>query len=297
MANLLADQKPQMPLADNLAAFERDGFVILRDALDARQRNGLRESALRLLESESNLSRTRGVDRKDGFRNLVALDPEFLPLIANARVLPTVIALLSPNLRVLSSQLISLEPLAPGTQRTIRTPDRSGWHRDDIFGVANDLGFNNVPRLAIKCAYYLSDVARPGGGATTFLPGSHMLGEPPRLEQGSIDPAGAITPALGPCDVVLFENRTWHAGGINQSSDPRLAVMIQYGYRWLAPVDDLYANILGLSNLSPVERQLLGELDRAADGSMAKGAGSRPLHDWWRELGGTSRLGRSAEAI
>lgn len=292
MVKTLATQRAGLPRGEDLVAFDRDGFVILRNALDKSLREGLRESALRLLDSQGVMSRTRGVDGKDGFRNLVALDHEFLPLIENPRVLPTVVALLSPNIRLLSSQLISLDPIPRGAARTIRTPDRTGWHRDDIFGVANDIGFDRVPRLAVKCAYYLSDVAQPGGGATAFLPGSHRLREPLVFESGLIDPPDAVIPTLGPYDVVLFENRTWHAGGINQSSSKRLAVMVQYGYRWLAPVDELHDDVLKLPVLSLIERQLLGELDRAPNGSMAKGVGARPILDWWAELTGLSTSSR-----
>ncbi|GAA2969399.1 hypothetical protein GCM10010519_00660 [Streptomyces lactacystinicus] len=38
--------------------------------------------------------------------------------------------------------------------------------------------------------------------------------------------------------MVLFENRTWHAGGLNRSGHTRLAVMMQCGYRCLNAVDD-----------------------------------------------------------
>lgn len=48
---------------------------------------------------------------------------------------------------------------------------------------------------------------------------------------------GALTPDLGPGDVVLFENRTYHAGGVNRTARARLAVFLQYGFRWLNPVD------------------------------------------------------------
>jgi hypothetical protein len=110
-----------------------------------------------------------------------------------------------------------------------------------------------------------------------FLPGSHLLTEPPHIASGAFDPLGAFTPDLGPRDAVLFENRTWHAGGINTSGHPRLALMMQYGYRWLAPVDDPATDLLQRSDLSSIERQLLGAADRAPDGSLAKGAGGAPL--------------------
>ncbi|MFV2180076.1 phytanoyl-CoA dioxygenase, partial [Actinomadura sp. LOL_011] len=95
----------------------------------------------------------------------------------------------------------------------------------------------------------------------------------------------AITPDLGPCDALLFENRTWHAGGLNTSSRPRLAVMMQYGYRWLAPIDDPAPHLLERPDLTDIQRQLLGRPDRNPDGSIAhESAGAEPLRSWLQHL-------------
>lgn len=257
--------------------FDERGFVIIRAAIDPGQRLAVRRACEVILASDETRGRDRGADGKDGFRGCVNLDTAFLPLVANPRVLPMLAALLSSNIHLLSTQLISLPSLPPGSRRTIRTPDRPGWHRD-MYAVAHDLGHHNVPRMAIKCAYYLTDLA-PACGITMFLPGSHLLPDRPAIPDGAADPPSAVTPDVGPCDAVVFENRTWHAGGINMSGKPRLAVMTQYGYRWLARVDDPPAELLARSGLSPIERQMLGAPDRAADGSFAKGAGAAPLRE------------------
>ncbi|MEU9473643.1 phytanoyl-CoA dioxygenase family protein [Streptomyces avermitilis] len=134
-----------------------------------------------------------------------------------------------------------------------------------------------VPRMSIKAVYLLSDLA-PDTGVTMVVPGSHTETGPVIVPAGAIDPPGAISPDLRPCDVLLFENRTWHAGGLNTSSHPRLVVMMQYGYRWLAAVDDPAPELLDRGDLTDIERQLLGRPDRHPDGSIAhEGAGSAPL--------------------
>ncbi|WP_248958401.1 phytanoyl-CoA dioxygenase family protein [Sphaerisporangium perillae] len=103
----------------------------------------------------------------------------------------------------------------------------------------------------------------PDCGLTMFLPGSHLLPKQPAIAPRA-NPPTATTPGLGPCDVVLFcsvlfENRTWHAGGINTSGRPRIAVMLQYGYRWLQPVDDPAPHLLQRTGLDldhpPTPRQ------------------------------------------
>jgi ectoine hydroxylase-related dioxygenase (phytanoyl-CoA dioxygenase family) len=167
--------------------------------------------------------------------------------------------------------------------RTIRVPGRHGWHRD-MSAATRDLGPHLVPRLAIKAAYFLSDLT-PDAGVTMVVPGSHTDTGPVTVPAEAIDPPGAITPDLGPRDALLFENRTWHAGGLNTSGHARLAVMMQYGYRWLAPIDDPAPELLKREDLSDVERQLLGLPDRNPDGSIAhETAGAEPLRTWWQHL-------------
>ncbi|MFC5800755.1 phytanoyl-CoA dioxygenase family protein [Streptomyces formicae] len=272
------------PDPEVLAAFERDSFVILRDVISPDWREQAAEAATRLLASRRTAGRDRSVDGKDGFRGIVAMDDTFLPLVADPKVLPTVVALLgSTNLYLMSSNLIYMPSIPPGAPRSIRIPSRHGWHRDMV-AATRDLGIATVPRLSIKAAYFLSDIT-PDAGLTMFVPGSHTDTGPVTLAPGAIDPPGAITPDLGPLDVVLFENRTWHAGGLNTSGRPRLAVMMQYGYRWLAPIDDLAPGLLDRDDLTDVERQLLGRPDRNPDGSIAhEGAEAWPLREWWQHL-------------
>jgi ectoine hydroxylase-related dioxygenase (phytanoyl-CoA dioxygenase family) len=279
---------PAPPDPAVVSDFDQHGFTVIRDALDGDLRAALLTSAQHLLASSVTRGRDRGADGKDGFRGTVNLDPAFLPLVANPRVLPAVVALLSPNIHLLSSHLIALASIAGGEPRSIRIPSRPGWHRD-MYGVTNDLGPGSTPRLAIKCAYFLTPVG-PDTGTTMFLPQSHRWTDPVTIPPGDIDPPGAVTPKLERGDAVLFENRTWHAGGLNTSGTVRIALMMQYGYRWLAPVDDPADNLLKRGDLTKVEHQFLGALDRAPDGSLAKGAGAAPLRAWWQTLGAEGRV-------
>lgn len=273
-----SDQFPSAapPSPQLIEAFDRDGYAVIPGAYDAHLRAELLAATYRLLASETTRGRDRGGDGKDGFRGCIALNEAFLALLANPATLPALITLLSPNIHLLSAHLIALPS---GPPRTVRTPERPGWHRD-MYGVTDDLGWAHTPRMAIKVAHYLTDITADCG-LTMFLPGSHLLRQPPTIAPGTIDPPEAVTPALSPCDVVLFENRTWHAGGINTSGQPRIAVMMQYGYRWLQPVDDPVPHLLKRTDLSPITRQFLGAPDRNPDGSLAKGSGAAPLRQWW----------------
>ncbi|MFC4512193.1 phytanoyl-CoA dioxygenase family protein [Streptomyces ehimensis] len=272
MTTTTAPRRPEAPV---VADFNHNGFTIIRDAISDDLRQQLLRAAKRLLASDITQGRDRGGDGKDGFRGCLALDHDFLPLLANPNTLPTLVELLSFNIHLLSAHLIALPS---GPPKTIRTPNRPGWHRD-MYGVAADLGLASTPRMAIKVAHYLTPVT-PDCGLTMFLPGSHLNTQPVTIPDGAIDPEGAITPAITGTEAILFENRTWHASGINLSGTPRIALMMQYGYRWLQPVDDPYTELRDDKSLSVVERQLLGGLDRNPDGSLAKGKGAEPLRAW-----------------
>ncbi|MFE5159047.1 phytanoyl-CoA dioxygenase family protein [Streptomyces sp. NPDC056697] len=275
------------PDPEVLNTFERQGFVILRNVISPEWREQAASAATRLLADDRTLGRDRSADGKDGFRGIVAIDDTFLPLVTNLKVLPTLVALLSPNLHLMSSNLIYMPSIPTDGTRTIRVPERHGWHRD-MSTATRDLGTRTVPRLSIKAAYFLSDLT-PDAGVTMILPGSHTETDRVTIPAGAIDPPGAITPDIGPRDVLLFENRTWHAGGLNTCGHPRLAVMMQYGYRWLAPVDDPAPQLLGREDLTDIERQLLGQPDRHPDGSIShEGAGATPLRTWWQHLNQTS---------
>ncbi|MFJ4966866.1 hypothetical protein ACIP6P_31195 [Streptomyces sp. NPDC088729] len=57
--------------------------------------------------------------------------------------------------------------------------------------------------------------------------------------------------------------------------------MLQYGYRWLHPVDDPATELRKDPTLTPVQHQLLGLPDRRLDGSLAKGTGAAPIRTWY----------------
>ncbi|MER7728595.1 hypothetical protein [Streptomyces sp. NPDC096323] len=64
--------------------------------------------------------------------------------------------------------------------------------------------------------------------------------------------------------------------------------MLQYGFRWLHPVDDPATELREDAALTPIEQQLLGLPDRRVDGSLAKGSGAAPIRSWWETAPWTS---------
>ena len=149
-----------------------------------------------------------------------------------------------------------------------------------MIGTSEDLGYDATPRMALRVGYYLSEVAEPGSGVTLFAPGTHLLREPIPIEPESQHPQRFVRPRVRPGDAVIWENRTFHAPERNTSANVRKALMIQYGYRWLRPVDYLRHRPELLARCDPVMRQLLDSSDINEDGSMTRMKGSKALIDW-----------------
>ena len=271
--------------------FDEHGYVVVRDVLSSAELAAIEAAADEVMARGDTL--VESADDYHKARDCLGLDPRFRPMLANERILARLVRLLSPDIHLVSSQLIYFESRPPDHPRVVRTPEQTGWHQD-IHGLTEDLhGRENVPRVAVKCAYYFTDVRAAGSGMTMFMPGSHLLTEPIRIPDGAIDPVGAVTPVVDPGDVVLFENRTWHASGLNTCGTTRKCMMMQYSYRWFKPVNDATLGpLFGFDystrvppDASAVERQLLDALTVDPGRKRHRDDGYRPLLDWSRARG------------
>ena len=110
--NHVLDSTP-LPEADR-DHFDRQGYLIVRQALDEATVARLLEAGDRLLASDLRTGRQQATHgRTDGFRNTIALDDNFIPLIDHPRILPTVVQLLGADLQIMTSHLIHKRPDPP----------------------------------------------------------------------------------------------------------------------------------------------------------------------------------------
>jgi phytanoyl-CoA dioxygenase PhyH len=199
----------------DLAALDRDGYVIWENLLDAEQCREIHEAVdlwlehtgrnsfegLRTQRIYSVLSRTRVCDR----------------LLDNPRVLAVLDRLLMPNYLLSALQAINIQP---GEAAQLS-------HHDD--------GFYPIPRprapLTAATIWAIDDFTADNG-ATMVIPGSHRWGDRP---PGPEDHAVPVVMPAGSC--VFFVGTLWHGGGANTTTRDRLAVTAQYCQPWLRPME------------------------------------------------------------
>jgi len=256
--------------------FYDEGYLIVRNALDSATVGRLIEAGDRLIASDEWRDRQQsGGGLYDGFRNCVAHDDAFIPLITHATIFPLVMQLFGSNLQLSTSHLIYSRPDPPGTSPDKRAP---GWHRDNG-RTTLDLGHAQYPRMGLKCAYYLTDQSQPQSGVTLCQPGSNNHRQHIEIPEGRADPVGAIEPSLNPGDCLLFEYRTWHAGAPNFSAHTRKALMVGDCEQWVRPMDYLVQRRGLVEKVDDMQRFLVGE--RMEDTETFKPSGyHNPLNAW-----------------
>ncbi|MGF2945772.1 phytanoyl-CoA dioxygenase family protein [Mycobacterium sp. Lab-001] len=219
----------------DMAALERDGYVVWENLLDADERRSIRDTVgpwlghtgrnsfegRRTQRIYSVLSRTRVCDR----------------LADHPRVLAVLDRLLMPNYLLSALQAINIQP---GESAQLA-------HHDD--------GFYPIPRprepLAAATIWAIDDFTADNG-ATVVLPGSHRWGRRP---PGPDDPALPVVMPAGSC--VFFIGTLWHGGGANTTDRDRLAITAQYCQPWLRPME-----AFTLSVPREVARTLSADLQR-----------------------------------
>jgi ectoine hydroxylase-related dioxygenase (phytanoyl-CoA dioxygenase family) len=236
-------------------SFDENGFLVVRNALDASTVERVIEAGDRLAGSFL----TKGALPGRPEYNLLDLRPgllaqkAFFDLISHSTTVPLVVQLLSPNIHVHSTSLIYKRP-APESP-----PFRMGWHRD--IRIPRDLGHEALPRVGIKICYCLTDFPQPESGMTVLIRGSNSRTKPLSMVRGEIDPRDMelCDLQLNAGDAFLFENRIFHTGSPNRSDRCSKVVMFGYSYRWMKT--EIYLETPDPKQLlqaDPVTRQLLG---------------------------------------
>jgi ectoine hydroxylase-related dioxygenase (phytanoyl-CoA dioxygenase family) len=226
--------------------FERDGFVIVPEALCATEVRRLRAAVDRVWEDEAG---SAGMLHRLAF---VGLDDAFLELVDHPRCLPLVSGVLGPNVYVYHCHL-DVHPPEP------RAEPRWRWHQDG--GRQNVELESPRPRLSVKVAYFLTDVPTAEHGALRVVPGSQVRDTLSRDRE----PADAVPVLVEAGSAVVFDRRLWHARGDNVSDRTRKVLFYGYTHRWIRPRDELTLDPDRLTRLTPLRRRLLGYAEDTKD--------------------------------
>jgi ectoine hydroxylase-related dioxygenase (phytanoyl-CoA dioxygenase family) len=206
-----ASVDPALAEAD-LAAMQRDGYVILPDLLTPAQLDEIREAVTPLLDRHGRngfeghaTQRVYSVLNKTAACDVIADHPRVLALLDR---------MFMPNYLLSMLQAINI---LPGEQAQM-------LHSDDSFYPLPR------PRAPLGAAtIWAIDDFTADNGATDIIPGSHLWGD--RMPEDS--EREPVVMRAGSC--VFFPGTLWHGGGANRSDCPRLAVTAQYCEPWLRP--------------------------------------------------------------
>jgi len=222
------------------AAYDRDGFGLLRGAIPAPLLAALRAAVQRVQDEVATLPPPL-LERLTFERDLpahgrggigaervgdavfilgdpVAFDAVFWEVLRQPRLVAAVRA--AVGVPDVAAHFMNVTVKHPRFGRRI------GWHRDFPNGYASP------PTPCFVRAMLCLDGMTAEGGATAFLPGSHRLEEaeaaaPPKGWQPA--DGAAVHVACDPGDLVLIHPRVLHGGGMNATAAPRRNLILQAG--------------------------------------------------------------------
>ncbi|MDF1695932.1 MAG: phytanoyl-CoA dioxygenase family protein [Saprospiraceae bacterium] len=241
---------------DQINSFKKDGFLVVRNALNPEQNQAVRDACDRLAHNFLNKGEVlnkpwyNDLDMRPGLLYEKAL----LDLVTNSTTVPLVVQLLTPNIHLHSTALTYKNPENPEYPMY-----RRGWHRD--IRIPRDLGHTHLPMVGIKICYCLSDFSEPDSGMTLMARKSHLDQEPLRIPKDGVDPIGqdVCELKLNEGDAVLFENRIFHTATPNRTSRVAKRIIYGYAFRWMKQevyLDPPDEELLKISD--PITKQLLG---------------------------------------
>lgn len=203
----------QRDVADDLRSYDRDGYVVMPNAVDADVLERIRAELSPWLGDDA----FKGRNDFEGFLSnrvyaLLAKAPAIAVLVEHQWVMAMLDRLLLPNFLLSANLAINLLPGETAQQ----------FHIDDDFYRVG----RPRPAISVSAIWAIDDFTAENG-ATEVIPGSHRWGE--QIPAADHDVVKVVMPAGS---VVVFAGTLWHRGGANRSDRPRLAITPQYCEPW-----------------------------------------------------------------
>jgi ectoine hydroxylase-related dioxygenase (phytanoyl-CoA dioxygenase family) len=257
---------------DEHAAIERDGYLMVRGALDASTVEGVLTVAAR---EDSRYRQQVGVGPHHvlNLHDLVGRDRLWLELVDLPTTFAKVWGILGWHIQLFHTQLIVTPPAPLGA-----APGAYGWHQDNN-RMNLDIETTPQPRMSLKVGYFLTDLTQGGMGNLCVVPGSHRYGRPDPAREEAYE--GAIEIIADAGDAVIFDRRLWHAASTNTSDRARAFVTYGYSYRWMRTKSAMQHSDT-VEVVDPIRRQLLGA-STSANAYFDPSEEDIPLRAWIRD--------------
>ena len=215
--------KPETPLDEILQFMERDGYVLMENALPPDRLEPIQEAYDRQLLAHP---REKGVGRFE-LKRVLELGPEFEELMDWRPVFQVTRALIGADIELSYGGVLD--------HKYAHAPAHIGWHNDFKWMV-------NVPyprqNFWIRCTYFIRDITEEMG-PFTLLPGSHKAehvcpddyNDLETRQPSTIPGQLAMTGPAGSCLINNTEIR--HTNTPNRSDRDRALIMICYKHAWM----------------------------------------------------------------
>ncbi len=257
------------------AAFERDGYFVMENVLEAEHIARLTTVTDQVDHQERE---QRGLSPQDrlSVRDFVRYDPSFIDLVDWYATFPKVWGILGWNIQLYHSHLVVTPPQPEAKAQNDR---KLYWHQDSD-RLNFDIETSPRPRISIKVAFFLSDCSEPDRGNFLVIPGSHLQDDIDLPDGDRRRDLAIGQPVLAPAgSTVFFDRRIWHSPSANFWDQARKVLFYGYSYRWLRPRDDVTVNQYW-DDLDPIRRQLFGASPTGGYGYTSPTDADVPLRGW-----------------
>ncbi|HEY8455022.1 MAG TPA: phytanoyl-CoA dioxygenase family protein [Actinopolymorphaceae bacterium] len=231
----MTEIESEAPLSpDQVAAFHRDGFLVIRQLTSPGEIEQLREIYDRLFSERRDFAagdrlELAGID-SDGHETLPQiLNPErYAPELAQMKARERGFAI--------ARQLLGPDTVRMG-DHAIRKPPRHGaatpWHQDEAY-------WDPALEYDAVSIWMPLQEATPENGCMQFVPGSHRndvlphrhISDDPNVEaleyDGDVSSMPVTVCPLAPGDATVHGSRTLHYAGPNESDIPRRAYIMGF---------------------------------------------------------------------
>jgi hypothetical protein len=210
--------------------FYRDGFLLIRDVLQAEEIAALK-SAIDRVFNEDKWKQTDNIYGSFVGVRLFEIDAVFEDMLTREPIIGLVESILGPDCHLIAQNVVRN---APG--QAIDT-----FHVDDlvILPVAEGMERHDprltMPVFLLTIQIPLTDIPSVEYGPTEFVPGSHYSGKNPNDPHNpSFEGQGPVPILCKAGDIYLHNGQCWHRGAPNTSDRTRYLLQLAYGQRWVS---------------------------------------------------------------